>query len=70
MSCSCAGRGGERRTWARVTAWRSLRRRFEPRVKTRFARVLLGSVNFDFSGGLLARIEQTLCVTTADARDT
>ena len=40
-----------------LLAWRSLCRRFEPRVKTRFAGVLLGLLNFDFSGDLIARME-------------
>jgi hypothetical protein len=40
-----------------ATAWRSLCRRFEPKVHTRFAGVLLGILNFDFSGDVLARIE-------------
>ena len=38
-------------------AWRSLCRRFEPRVRTRFAGILLGILNFDFSGDVIARLE-------------
>ena len=39
------------------TVWRSLCRRFEPRVKTRFAAVLLSLLNFDLSGDLFAVVE-------------
>ena len=40
-----------------ATAWRSLCRRFEPRIKTRFAGALLGLLNFDFSGDVIAKLE-------------
>jgi len=40
-----------------AVAWRSLCRRFEPRVRTRFAGVLLGILNFDFSGDVIAKLE-------------
>ena len=40
-----------------ATAWRSLCRRFEPRIKSRFAGALLGLLNFDFSGDVIAKLE-------------
>jgi hypothetical protein len=40
-----------------ATAWRSLCRRFEPRIKSRFAGALLGWLNFDFSGDVIAKLE-------------
>jgi hypothetical protein len=40
-----------------AVAWRSLCRRFEPKVRTRFAGVLLGILNFDFSGDVIAKLE-------------
>ena len=40
-----------------LLAWRSLCRRFEPKVRTRFAGVLLGLLNFDFSGDMIAKVE-------------
>jgi hypothetical protein len=38
-------------------AWRSLCRRFEPRVKTRFAGILLGILNFDFTSDVITRLD-------------
>ena len=40
-----------------LVAWRSLCRRFEPNVRSRFAGVLLGVLSFDFSGDTIARLE-------------
>ena len=40
-----------------LSAWRSLCRRFEPNVRSRFAGVLMGILNFDFSGDVIARVE-------------
>ena len=40
-----------------ASAWRSLCRRFEPRVKTRFAGILLGILNFDFTGDVITWLE-------------
>ena len=40
-----------------LAVWRSLCRRFEPRIRTRYAGVLLGLLNFDFGGDLIARME-------------
>ena len=40
-----------------LVAWRSLCRRFEPNVRSRFAGVLLGILSFDFSGDTIARLE-------------
>ena len=37
-----------------LVAWRSLCRRFEPNVRSRFAGVLVGILSFDFSGDVIA----------------
>ena len=40
-----------------LSAWRSLCRRFEPNVRSRFAGILMGILSFDFSGDVIARVE-------------